>query len=63
MIGNSELIFLLALFLILFDGKRLPMFARSLGEAVSEFRGVSKKVLEDFEDSPVEEVERREFSG
>ncbi|MFH1835414.1 MAG: twin-arginine translocase TatA/TatE family subunit [Methanobacteriota archaeon] len=60
MIGNSELIFLVVVFLILFGGKRLPLFARSLGEAVSEFRSASKKVLGDLE---VEGGKEREFSG
>ena len=38
MIGDSELLFLLVLFVVLFGGKRLPEFARTLGSAVAEFR-------------------------
>ncbi|MFH1788453.1 MAG: twin-arginine translocase TatA/TatE family subunit [Candidatus Altiarchaeota archaeon] len=42
MIGNIEFLFVLFLFLVLFGGKRLPEFAKALGEAVAEFRKASQ---------------------
>ena len=47
MIGDSELLLLVLLFLVLFGGKRLPEFARTLGEAVAEF----KKAAREFDES------------
>lgn len=38
MIGGGELIVILCLVLLLFGGKRLPEFARSLGEGIREFK-------------------------
>ncbi len=50
MIGDSELLLLVLLFLVLFGGKRLPDFARTLGNAVSEF----KKAAREFDESSSE---------
>lgn len=35
--GNTELIFVLFIVLLLFGGRKLPELARSMGEAVKEF--------------------------
>ncbi|RLI91899.1 MAG: twin-arginine translocase TatA/TatE family subunit [Candidatus Altiarchaeales archaeon] len=43
MIGTSELLIILLIILILFGHKRLPELARSLGEAIREFRKFEKK--------------------
>jgi len=40
-IGMGELILILIIILILFGGKKLPELARSLGEAVKEFKRAS----------------------
>lgn len=38
MIGSGELIVILCVVLILFGGKKLPEFARSLGKGIREFK-------------------------
>lgn len=37
MMGNTELIFILFIVLLLFGGRKLPELARSMGEAAKEF--------------------------
>ena len=44
-LGTPELIIIGVLILILFGAKKLPMFARSLGKSMGEF----KKAREEFE--------------
>ncbi len=56
-LGTPELIIIGVLILILFGAKKLPMFARSLGKSMGEF----KKAREEFETElhkAQEEVER-----
>jgi len=48
MIGGGELIVILCVVLILFGGKKLPEFARSLGEGIREF----KKACNGVEETP-----------
>lgn len=38
MIGSVEIIVILCLILLLFGGKKLPEFARSLGKGIREFK-------------------------
>lgn len=38
MIGYGELIVILCIVLILFGGKKLPEFAKSLGKGIKEFK-------------------------
>lgn len=38
MFGTGELLLILGSILLLFGGKRLPEFARSLGEGIREFK-------------------------
>ena len=38
MIGSGELIVILCVVLVLFGGKRLPEFAKSLGKGIREFK-------------------------
>jgi sec-independent protein translocase protein TatA len=55
--GTTEMIVIAILVLILFGAKKLPMFARSLGKSMGEF----KKAREEFETElhrAQEEVER-----
>ncbi len=55
--GTPELVIIGILILILFGAKKLPMFARSLGKSMGEF----KKAREEFETElhkAQEEVER-----
>lgn len=44
--GMTEILIILAIILILFGGKRLPMLARSLGTSIRSF----KKGIEDATD-------------
>ena len=46
--GPMELIIILAIILVLFGAKRLPTMARSLGEAIQEFKGVGKRMQQDI---------------
>jgi len=48
-IGIPELIIILSVVFVFFGAKRLPTFARSLGEAIREFRNVGKQLEEDHE--------------
>lgn len=48
MIGYGELIVILCIVLILFGGKKLPEFARSLGKGIREFK---KACSEDTEET------------
>jgi len=38
MLGSAELIVILCVILLLFGGKKLPEFARSLGKGIREFK-------------------------
>lgn len=51
MIGSAELIVILCLILLLFGGKKLPEFARSLGKGIREFK---KAVQGDSSDEEIE---------
>lgn len=42
-IGTTEIIIIAVILLILFGGKRIPEFVRSLGESIREFRKASKE--------------------
>lgn len=46
--GPMELIIVLAIILVLFGAKKLPTMARSLGEAIQEFKSVGKRVQQDI---------------
>lgn len=37
-VGTQELIIILAILLLLFGGKKLPEFSKSLGESIKEIR-------------------------
>lgn len=51
MIGTTEIIVILCLILLLFGGKRLPEFARSLGKGIREFKKACQgEVTEEKED-------------
>ncbi len=50
MIGGWELILILFVVLILFGGKRLPEFARSLGKGMRAFKKATQGIDEEEED-------------
>ncbi|HHX39663.1 MAG TPA: twin-arginine translocase TatA/TatE family subunit [Armatimonadetes bacterium] len=47
-IGFPELIVLLVIVLLLFGPKKLPDFAKSMGQAIREFRKASQEVVDDI---------------
>ena len=47
-IGYQDLLIILALFLLLFGGSRIPSLARSLGKSITEF----KKGVQGIEEDP-----------
>ncbi len=52
MFGTGELILILGAVLLLFGGKRLPEFARNLGQGIREF----KKACNEEEDVQVQVI-------
>ncbi|ODS35059.1 hypothetical protein BEH94_03820 [Candidatus Altiarchaeales archaeon WOR_SM1_SCG] len=57
--GHTEWLIILLIILLLFGGKKLPELARSIGKAVTEFKGglkdVEKEVKEEMDDSGKED--------
>lgn len=52
MIGYGELIIILCIILLLFGGKKLPEFARSLGKGIREFKKACHEIeIEEITDS------------
>ncbi len=49
MIGSMEIIIILCIILLLFGGKKLPEFARSLGKGIREFKKASQGIGEEIE--------------
>lgn len=41
-IGTTEVLIVCGVLLVLFGGKRIPMFVRSMGDSVNEFRNSVK---------------------
>lgn len=56
-LGTPELVIIAILVLILFGAKKLPMFARSLGKSMGEFRRAKDEFEAELHRS-VEEVEQ-----
>lgn len=54
-IGFPELVIILVVVLLLFGPKKLPDFARSMGQAIREFRRASQEVVEDIHRASLEE--------
>jgi sec-independent protein translocase protein TatA len=52
MIGSQDILIALALGLIFFGGKKLPEFARGLGESLKEFKKATTKPDEPPDPSP-----------
>jgi sec-independent protein translocase protein TatA len=47
-LGVSELILILAIALVVFGPSKLPEIGKSLGKAISEFKGHANKLTEDL---------------
>lgn len=52
MIGSGELIVILCIILVLFGGKKLPEFARSLGKGIREFKKALHEPDDEIEITP-----------
>ena len=63
-IGFPELIVILVIALLLFGPKKLPDLARSMGQAIREFKKASQEVVEDIrkaaDDAPPTTVASRD---
>lgn len=55
-IGVSELLIILAVVLIFFGPAKLPALAKSMGQAVSEFRKGTKEITKEFEELAKDET-------
>ncbi|MBR2028453.1 MAG: twin-arginine translocase TatA/TatE family subunit [Oscillospiraceae bacterium] len=55
-IGVSELLIILVVVLIFFGPAKLPALAKSMGQAVSEFRKGAKEISKEFEEAAAEET-------
>lgn len=60
MIGSGELIVILCVILVLFGGKKLPEFARSLGKGIREFKKACAGIDEEVEETPPKKIARTE---
>ncbi|MBO7521541.1 MAG: twin-arginine translocase TatA/TatE family subunit [Opitutales bacterium] len=58
-IGNTELIIILVIILLLFGAKKLPELARGLGKSMQEFKKASREVEDNFRDAIKEDEERK----
>lgn len=54
-IGVPELLIILVIALLFFGPKKLPDFARSLGQAIREFRRASQAIVDDFQRAATED--------
>ena len=55
-IGVSELLIILVVVLIFFGPAKLPALAKSMGQAVSEFRKGTKEITKEFEELAKDET-------
>lgn len=62
MIGSGELIVILCVILLLFGGKKLPEFAKSLGKGIREFKKACQGIDEDSEEVKVLENEKKHLT-
>jgi len=56
MIGSGELIIILCAVLLLFGGKKLPEFARSLGQGIREFKKACSE--DDYSEAKTIEIKK-----
>lgn len=50
-IGNTELIIILVIILLLFGAKKLPELAKGLGKSMQEFKKATREVEDNFRDA------------
>jgi len=54
-LGGQEIMLILLAVLILFGAKKIPEFARGLGQGIKEFRKASREIQEEIERAAQEE--------
>lgn len=59
MIGTGEIIVILCVILVLFGGKKLPEFARSLGQGIREFKKACYGQEDEIALEPIEEAKKQ----
>ena len=60
MTGNTELLFILFIVLLLFGGRKLPQLARSMGEAAREFNKATQEPTKYVDEKVRKENEERQ---
>ncbi len=50
-LGGWEMVLILAVFLILFGPKKLPEFARGLGQSIKEFKKAGRDVVDEIQNA------------
>lgn len=58
-IGMGELLVILIIVLVVFGPSKLPSLAKSMGQAVREFRHEAQSLTKEMEESVVEETEAK----
>ena len=58
-LGGWEMILILAVILIIFGPKKLPEFARGLGQSLKEFKKASNEVVEEIQNAQVDDHHSR----
>ena len=53
-IGGTELIIIVVAFLVIFGSKKIPEFARGLGQGIKEFKKASREVTDEIQNAPVD---------
>ncbi len=54
-IGFSELLLIFLIVMLLFGAKKLPEFAKGLGQALREFRKAAREIEEPITETKIEE--------
>jgi sec-independent protein translocase protein TatA len=58
-LGGWEMILILAVILIIFGPKKLPEFARGLGQSLKEFKKASNEVVEEIQNAQIDDHHSR----
>ena len=62
-LGGGEIVVIIVLALLLFGSRRLPEMARSVGQAIQEFRKVGRQVQTDVETALKDEPKKDSASS
>jgi len=62
-LGGTELIIILVAFLILFGSKKIPEFARGLGQGIKEFKKASREVTDEIQNAATDTPQKPAANG